>query len=78
MQEARKNVPSDTGALSIDHAVIDSGFPLISPDWDFKTAIGKEGAPKGLPPSSLGRSQGRCEATHQFDHQGKEGAAGPR
>ena len=45
MQEARKNVPSDTGALSIDHAVIDSGFPLISPDWDFKTAIGKEGAP---------------------------------
>jgi hypothetical protein len=42
MPEARNNVPSDTGALSIDQAVVDSWFPLTRPDWGFNTAKGKE------------------------------------
>ena len=41
MKEARKNVPSDMGAPSIDQAVIDSRFPLTRPDWDFNTAESK-------------------------------------
>ena len=41
MQEARKNAPSDMGAPSIDQAVVDSGFTLTRPDWDFNTAEGK-------------------------------------
>jgi hypothetical protein len=42
MQEVRKNVPSDMGAPSIDQGVIDSGFPLTWPDWDFNSTKGKE------------------------------------
>ena len=42
MQEARKNVPSDTGALSIDKAVINIRFPLTRPNWDFNRATGKD------------------------------------
>ena len=41
MHEARKNAPSDMGAPSIDQAVVDSGFTLTRPDWDFNTAEGK-------------------------------------
>jgi len=42
MQEARENVPSDTGAPSTDQTVIDSGFLLIRPGWDFNMQGGKE------------------------------------
>lgn len=35
MQEARKSVPSDEGAPSTDQAVINIGFFLTRPDWDF-------------------------------------------
>ena len=41
MQEARKTVPLDTGAPSINQALIDIGFLLTRPDWDFSTASGK-------------------------------------
>lgn len=42
MQQARKNVPLNAGAPSIDQAVIDSVFPLTRPDWDFNMATGNE------------------------------------
>jgi hypothetical protein len=29
MKEARKNVPSDMGAPSIDQAIMETGFPLL-------------------------------------------------
>lgn len=56
MQEARKNVPSETGAPSIDRAIINSGFPLTRPDWDFNTASGKEHL-KGLSPGLKGAAK---------------------
>jgi hypothetical protein len=38
---SQKEWPSDTGAPSIDQAVINSGFPLTRPGWDFNTAEDK-------------------------------------
>lgn len=41
-RKPEKNVPSDMGVPSIDQAVIDSGFPVTRPGWDFNTAEGKD------------------------------------
>jgi hypothetical protein len=42
MQEARKNVPSDTGCtIDWSGCHLLSGFTLTRPDWDFNTAEGK-------------------------------------
>ena len=39
---SQKEWPSDTGAPSIDQAVINSGLSLITPGWDFTMAESKE------------------------------------
>ena len=41
MQEAKKNVSSDTGTPPIDQAVVNSEFPLSRYDWVFNTTEGK-------------------------------------
>ncbi|XP_057349869.1 formin-1-like [Manis pentadactyla] len=40
--EARKNVPGVDGRPTQNPAIIEEGFPLTRPDWDFNTPEGKE------------------------------------
>lgn len=40
--EARKNVPGQDGTPTNLPNLIDEGFPLTRPDWDFNTAEGRE------------------------------------
>jgi hypothetical protein len=66
MQEAKKNVPSDTRASSIDQAVIYSGCLLIRPGWDFNTAEGKWHLKVYRQAPLAGLKEG-CTTTHKFD-----------
>ena len=42
LSEARKNVPGVDGRPTIQPNLIEEGFPLVQPNWDFKHAEGRE------------------------------------
>ena len=42
LSEARKNVPGVDGRPTIQPNLIEEGFPLVRPNWDFKCAEGRE------------------------------------
>ena len=43
LSEARKNVPGVDGRPTIQPNLIEEGFPLVRPNWDFEHAKGREG-----------------------------------
>ena len=42
LSEARKNVPGVDGRPTIQPNLIEEGFPLLRPNWDFECAEGRE------------------------------------
>ena len=42
LSEAQKNVPGVDGRPTIQPNLIEEGFPLVRPNWDFKHAEGRE------------------------------------
>ena len=42
LSEAQKNVPGVDGKLTTQPNLIDEGFPLTRPQWDFECAEGRE------------------------------------
>ena len=42
LSEARKNVPGVDGRPTIQPNLIEEGFPLVRPNWDFERAKGRE------------------------------------
>ena len=42
LSEARKNVPGVDGRPTIQPNLIEEGFPLVRPNWEFKHAEGRE------------------------------------
>ena len=42
LSEARKNVPGVDGRPTMQPNLIDEGFPLMRPQWDFEHAEGRE------------------------------------
>ena len=42
LSEAGKNVPGVDGRPTIQPNLIEEGFPLVQPNWDFKHAEGRE------------------------------------
>ena len=42
LSEARKNVPGVDGRPTIQPNLIEEGFPLVRPNWDFERAEGRE------------------------------------
>ena len=64
LSEARKNVPGVDGRPTTQPNLIDEGFPLTRPRWDFEHAKGREHLQ--MYHQTLGWSLGSRQKTNEF------------